>query len=259
MALDPIKTLETALKINRPAAVLVTGGFLVLALAAALGNYFKDSGLTFWHIPLALVGFSVLVAIFARMSQVLATVACWTMISLALLYAIGVTGQVLAGNTLPYAKLDCLTGFWKPGACNTSPVLVPDAVPASGPTAAEGVPATSSQPVPSTVPGATVDRASAVVFIQFAGFDRDAAKAIAMNLVSLGWPVQGADQGGERYDHAAGLNEVRFFNVADKARAEALAQELSAAMSGRAVKVLDVSDTSYAMDTPGHLEIWISK
>ena len=66
MALDPLKTLETALKINRPAAVLVTGGFLLLAVAAALGNHFKDSGLTFWHIPLALLGFSILVAIFGR-------------------------------------------------------------------------------------------------------------------------------------------------------------------------------------------------
>ncbi|MFM7444863.1 MAG: hypothetical protein ACKO2N_13320 [Tabrizicola sp.] len=252
MALDPIKTLETALKINRPAAVLVTGGFLVLALAAALGNHFKDSGLTFWHIPLALLGFSILVAVFARMSLVLATVACWTLMILALLYAVGVTGQVLAGNTLPYAKLDCLTGFWKPGACNTSPIVVPDAVPADEPVVAEDSSAGAQ-------PAAAVDRASTEVYIQFTGLERDAVKAIATNLLALGWPVQGGDQGGERYDHAAGLNEVRFFNAADKARAEALAHELSAAMSGQAIDVLDVTDSAYAMDTPGHLEIWISK
>lgn len=252
MALDPLKTLETALKINRPAAVLVTGGFLLLAVAAALGNHFKDSGLTFWHIPLALLGFSILVAIFARMSQTLATVACWTMMVLALLYAVGVTGQVLAGNTLPYAKLDCLTGFWKPGACNTSPPVVPDALRTDDPVVAEDAPA-GSQPAP------TVDRASTEVYIQFTGLEREAVKSIATNLLELGWPVQGGDQGGERYDHAAGLNEVRFFNAADKTRAEALAQELSAAMSGRPITVLDVTDSVYAMDTPGHLEIWISK
>lgn len=252
MALDPIKTLETALKINRPAAVLVTGGFILLAVAAALGNHFKDSGLTFWHIPLALLGFSILVAIFARMSQALATVACWTMVILALIYAVGVTGQVLAGNTLPYAKLDCLTGFWKPGTCNTSPPVVSDAVSADGPVVAEHT-SSGAQPV------ATVDRATTEVYIQFTGLDREEVKAIASKLMATGWPVQGGDQGGERYDHAAGLNEVRFFNAADKSRAEALAHELSAAMSGQAINVLDVTDSSYAMDTPGHLEIWISK
>lgn len=252
MALDPIKTLETALKINRPAAVLVTGGFLLLALAAALGNYVKDSGLTFWHIPLALLGFSILVAIFARMSQRLAVVACWTMMLLAMAYAVGVTGQVLAGNTLPYAKLDCLTGFWKPGACNTSPPDVPDALRTDDPVVAEDTSA-GSQPAP------TVDRGSTEVYIQFTGLERDTVKTIASNLLAQGWPIQGGDQGGERYDHAAGLNEVRFFNAADKTRAEVLAQELSAAMSGRAIDVLDVTDSSYAMDTPGHLEIWISE
>jgi hypothetical protein len=256
MALDPIKTLETALKINRPAAVLLTGGFLLLALAAALGNHFKDSGLTFWHIPLALLGFSILVAIFARMSQALATVACWTMMILALLYAIGVTGQVLAGNTLPYAKLDCLTGFWKQGTCTTSPLVVPNAVPADNPVVAEDASAGSQ---PAAPPATAVNRATGEVYIQFAGFERDAIKAVAEKLLALGWPIQGAEQGGERYDHAAGLNEVRFFNAADKARAEALAHELSAALAGQPITVLDVTDSSYAMDTPGHLEIWISR
>lgn len=223
----------------------------MLAIAVALANHFRDSGLTFWHIPLALIGFSVLVAIFARMPQILATVACWILVMLALLFAVGVTGQVLAGNTLPYAKLDCLTGFWKPGACNTSPPDLPDAEAVPVP------PGENSAPLaPETLPEA--DRASAEVYIQFTGFDRDAVKAIAADLVNLGWPVQGADQGGERYEHASGLNEVRFFNPADRERAGVLAQELSNSMGGQPIKVLDVSDSVYAMDKPGHLEIWIS-
>jgi hypothetical protein len=259
MSMDPIKTFESALKINRPAAVFVVGGFLVLALAAALGNSFKDSGLTFWHIPGALVGFSVLVAVLARLQGLLATLVCWTLVGLGLIWAVAVTGQIIFGNTLPYAKLECLTGFWKPGACSVSPIEVPQGE------ATVVTPDASLQPPASEdteLPPATavdVDRGTAVTYIQFAGFDRDKVKEIARQLVDLGWDIQGAEQGGERYDHAAGLNEVRFFNAADKTRAEVLAQELSAAMSGRPITVLDVSDSSYAMDTPGHLEIWISK
>jgi hypothetical protein len=280
MPLDPIKTFETALKINRPAATLLIGGFLLLTLAVVLGNQLKDSGLTFWHIPLALLGLSILVAIFARMPQVLATLACWTLVVLALLYAVGVTGQVLAGNNLPYAKLECLTGFWKPGACSTSPVVLPDAVEAvpatteAPPAEAEAPAAAADAPAPAAEAPATatiaiasapstaapeVDRGSSVVYIQFAGFVRDSVREIAKTLVSLGWPVQGADQGGERYDHAVGLNEVRFFHPDDRVRAEVLAQELSEAMGGTAVKVLDVTGSSYAKDRPGHLEIWISE
>jgi hypothetical protein len=257
MSLDPIKTLETALKINRPAARLLAGGFLLLAIAAALGNQLKDSGLNFWHIPLALLGFSILVAIFARMPALLATLACWTFVILTLMFAVGVTGQVLAGNTLPYAKLDCLTGFWKPGACATSPVVVPDAA-AVAVAEPEDVAATTPTE-PATSPEGLADRGGTVVYIQFAGLDREAVKGIAGKLVALGWPIQGAEQGGERYDHAAGLNEVRYFHPDDRTRAEVLATELSGAMAGRAIKVLDVSESSYAMDTPGHLEIWISK
>lgn len=257
MPLDPIKTLQTALKINRPAATLLTGGFLVLALAVVLGNQLQDSGLTFWHIPLALLGFSILVAVFARMPQTLSTVACWTLVILALLFAVGVTGQILAGNTLPYAKLDCLTGFLKPGACNTSPAIVPGAGEAEVPAAVDPEAETDASASDPAV--AQVDRQTGEVYIQFAGFERDAVKEIAKTLLDLGWPIQGAELGGERYAHAAGLNEVRFFNPDDKGRAEQLARDLSAAMAGRTVKVLDVSDSSYAMDTPGHLEIWISE
>ena len=32
-----------------------------------------------------------------------------------------------------------------------------------------------------------------------------------------------------------------------------------AAMAGKSIQVLDVSDSAYAMETPGHLEIWISQ
>jgi hypothetical protein len=256
MSLDPIKTLETALKINRPAAMFLTGGFLLLALAVALGNQLKDSGLNFWHIPLALLGFSILVAIFARMPRALSMVACWTLVVLSLIFAAGVTGQVLAGNTLPYAKLDCLTGFWKPGACATSPVIVPDAAAVAVAEPEEEAAATPTEPA--TPPRMLADRGGTDVYIQFAELDREAVKGIAAKLVALGWPIQGADQGGERYDHAAGLNEVRYFHPDDRARAEVLATELSGAMAGKAIKVLDVSDSSYAMDTPGHLEIWIS-
>ncbi len=253
MSLDPIKTLEVALKINRRAATLLIGGFLLLALAAVFGNQVKDSGLTFWHIPVALLIFSVLVAVLARMPEALALVACWTLVILALLFAIGVTGQVLAGNTLPYAKLDCLTGFWKPAACSTSPVDVLQAAvvaeaEASGPTVSETAPARTD-----------VDRGSTTVYIQFAGLERESVQKIARDLVALGWPIEGADQGGERYDHAAGLNEVRFFHPKDQDRAEVLAEDLSRAMGGTSIKVLDVTDSAYAMDTPGHLEIWISQ
>lgn len=259
MSMDPIKTFESALKINRPAAVFLVGGFLVLALAAALGNSFKDSGLTFWHIPGALVGFSVLVAILARLHGALATLVCWTLVGLGLIWAVAVTAQIIFGNTLPYAKLECLTGFWKPGACSVSPIEVPQGE-ATVVTPDAGLqPAEAEDTALPPTPAVDVDRGTAVTYIQFAGFDRDKVKDIARRLVDLGWAVQGAEQGGERFDHAAGLNEVRFFHPDDQMRAEVLAHELSDAMGGTSVRVLDVSQSSWAKDSPGHLEIWISQ
>ena len=197
MSIDPINLLEAALKINRRAAVLIAGGFLVLAIAILLGNQLKDAGISLWQMAGALLGFSVLVAIFAQMDDLLARVASWALVILALIWAFALTGQVIAGNTLGYAKIDCLTGFWKPGTCSVSPASFAgtSSDPATAGEVTVDIVVTSTSEVADPAP---IDRASANVFVQFEGYDRDTIKVLARKLVDLGWAVQGADQGGER-------------------------------------------------------------
>ncbi|WP_309666617.1 hypothetical protein [Tabrizicola sp.] len=255
MALDPIKTLQAALRINRPAAVFLTGGFLVLGLAAVLASQLKESGLPFWQIPAALVGLSLVVAILAQMQRGVAVLVSWVLTVLFLLWAAAFTAQMISGNRLPIASAGCLLSFYRSNECHVSAAVV-EAAPVAAVVGTAPVATVPAQPATPTADPGPIDRTGTQVYIQFTALPRDTVGALATALEAKGWGLQ---NGGEEYAHAAGLSEVRFFHPADKPRAQALAAEVSASLPGSpAVGVLDVTEGEYAQTRPGLLEVWIS-
>ena len=89
------------------------------------------------------------------------------------------------------------------------------------------------------------------VYFQFAGMTRDAAEALTARMRAIGWAIP--KPGEERVEAAAGKNEVRYNPdaVADRAAAELLAADLTAA--GQPAEAKPVS-----IIYPDRLEIWVS-
>lgn len=100
--------------------------------------------------------------------------------------------------------------------------------------------------------------ATGPIYLQFGGsVERDAAIAIAGQLSSLGWPVEGDDKGGEMRNQIPDTNEVRFFDPAAEAEAIALARTLKAARPDADIVVRDFSRSGLIAPT-GLLEIWLA-
>lgn len=95
------------------------------------------------------------------------------------------------------------------------------------------------------------------VFVQFAGFARPAVQAMASVLVKSGWPVQGADRGGQRTGDAVGLNVIRYSDEADAAAAQALADSVKATGIIKATPRVERYQGSPSIPK-GTLEVWIS-
>jgi len=90
---------------------------------------------------------------------------------------------------------------------------------------------------------------SFAVYIQFAGYTRDAIKQLNAELRQAGWRVEGTS--GERTDKATGLSEVRYHGPGQRAAAEALATDIGASL-GRSVVAREVTIVH-----PDVLEAWI--
>ena len=91
------------------------------------------------------------------------------------------------------------------------------------------------------------------VFIQFAGFKRDAVVRLATAL-DRDWNVPAAQQGGERLKSADGLNEIRYGPVAD----QPLAGRLADAVLASGIVNKQPAVRSFPKISPGNLEVWIS-
>lgn len=98
------------------------------------------------------------------------------------------------------------------------------------------------------------------VFLQFAGsIPRDAVKELALKLWDSDWRMQGMESGGERTPAAAGFNEIRYFNEADKDLATQLAIDVksNSTWDSRSVEIrlIPLSSSTAQAD---QIEIWIS-
>lgn len=115
---------------------------------------------------------------------------------------------------------------------------------------------TQGQPVADNDPPSSDLRASSVVYVQFAGGERQRAASISKSLSTKGWRVPGE----ERLAAAADKHEVRYFHESDKKAAELLVLETNETIADAGfniplVKVIKSSVKS--LPAKGILEIWL--
>jgi hypothetical protein len=256
MALDPIAAIQTSLGINKPATVLTLGGFVVMAAAIGIAQMSDDDSLTFWQLLVGLLGLIVIMMALTQLPLLARRVIAWVLTACFSFIAITATGQAVTFNSCPrLASATCILSFHMASSCTVSRPRAPEEVTgavvpeAPGTEFAAGVVLTGIQ---------FTQGAEERVYIQFAGYKRDWVVDLAKRLAATGWLVEGAERGGERIAAAAGMNEVRFFHAADAERAAALAAAVSPVPEG-GLKVVDLSQGSYAQPAPGLLEIWVSE
>jgi len=102
-----------------------------------------------------------------------------------------------------------------------------------------------------------------LVLVQFAGgMTRDEVVVAATSLVSAGWNVPDFESGGERTPNAAKLNEIRYFNSADKEAAQELARSFAVEVgwvAAEAFALRDLSNAGLSPQSPHQFEIWTSQ
>ncbi len=103
----------------------------------------------------------------------------------------------------------------------------------------------------------TAGNQTATVYFQFAGVERDVAKALRAGMAAENFNMPGE----ERTGIAAGLHEVRYFFPEDQAAAEkftdAVNRWLEANRFEAAVNVRDYTGYSRAKPKPGTIELWL--
>ena len=248
MAFEPVKFFMTPGNLNKPVAVFLFGGWLALAIVAAI--YKEDLGISFQGLLVLLVVLSLVVGALAILPRLANLLLGWLLVLLFAAWLTVVVVQVATSSLYapPLATVNCLLGPLG-SECNSALSI--------------NAKTSAIAPLPPVMapPARTPDLSKAKVFVQFAGFVREDVVAISTALANDGWNVQGANQGGERLSAAAGLHEVRFFHSEDAGLANALASAVSAKMAGsREIVVKDLSNLSIAAKVPpGQFEIWISK
>jgi hypothetical protein len=251
--------ISKAFNINKPAAMLLSGGYLALAIAAAYVTANPDLGPDVYDVLTLLLAISFLLAIATRLPGAATTIlACFGALLLAVWMALYFVQKITDSlYTPPLASADCILKFFTTDcAVLTRTAAVPEA---------ELVVRSAGVPKPPTVSNGTmnkaVNKAFGRVFIQFAGYKRETVVAIARTLKDKGWSVEDADRGGERIGLAAGKFEVRYFNPKDLVLAKALAADMyTVDRQSRGATVLEVPARSVKGTVPaGHLELWISE
>lgn len=100
-------------------------------------------------------------------------------------------------------------------------------------------------------------RANSIVYVQFAGGQREKAVSMSAALKEKGWTVPGE----ERIATAAGKHEVRFFRASDAGAAKLLADEANAAIAAagfRTTQPVTARQVNLSsLPAPGILEIWL--
>lgn len=262
--MDPLSSLQAVMKINRPAAQLLAGGFLVFAIAIGLSANFVD-GPNPLLIALYLIGFSVVIMILTALPGMARTFLAWIVTGVLGAWMILVAGQVLSGNSIPNVPTyRCLVVPFEAG-CGTNNISS-DALRAAPSIA---VPIVEEAAWPSVEPSALITMSSipdagepisanARVWLHYNGLTQAQMITLADELRSFGWKVQDK-KGGQVIPAAAGLAQVRYFHTEDEEAALALAQRISNyKLVPTQMSILDLSKSKYqARVDPGHLEVWI--
>lgn len=247
--INPLEAIQVTLGINKKAAILAAGGFIVLSLAISAYQIVNDDTATLWYMLFALV-MLILLMMFLTETPFIVRRSVGTL--LAVLFSAWVAKLVACVVFPSFMQTEpiCVATLNLASMCRVSSAAAGEAVtPVNTLTADAGAPV-ASESINSSMP----------VFIQFSGYKRSAIVDLASALTTAGWSVSGRDKGGERTVNAAGLSEVRYFNPADKPAAEALAASvLTATNIAQSIQVKDLSKTQYAQPPMGHLEIWLGQ
>jgi len=281
MSLNPYQAIETTLGINRTAAKIAIGGWIVITLAISLKQYLADDAVTFWQMLIALVALILLMMLLSELPRVVARITVSIFCFMFVVWATAGLAQVITNNSVPHlTQSHCIFSMGYSPGCGASPANASaqaqtreNVQPSAADTAPEPAPPAASaqvlpppgQPTRGVELGAGASRefippAAAEVFLLYAGLDRDQTEPLAQTLRAAGWNVQSADRGGDRVDAAQGLNEVRFFNAADLDAARHLAQLVADSRPDPAGMALqDLSETRHGRPAGQQFEVWISR
>jgi hypothetical protein len=282
MSLDPFKAIESTIGVNKTAAKIAIGGWIVITLAISLKQYLADDTVTFWQMLVALVALILLMMLLSELPRVVARM---TVSFLCLLFAVWSTAgltQVVTNNGVDFlSHYRCIFTLGFADGCGATPAQASSAAENRGTIQANEPGPTLSRPLVSgetfpqvlqprpTTRSAIVGRSaggaaafvvpSAPVFLLYTGYERDEMRSLAGLLAGAGWNLQASESGGDRIDAARGLNEIRFFHPDDFEAARHLALLVSASLAGRpALELKDLSGTRYAKSA-NQFEIWISR
>ncbi len=258
--MTPIAVLEKLFSTNKHVATFILGGLSVLAAAAIAVSWIGQN-------PDALLlsayvlGFAFLVtmATYIVRNDSTRTVIGWVLTGLIVVFLIGlVESAVSLTGRLPTPACYIRILWEHPKSCEQRlfPPLTVTAVASSAEFTVTGGPERLwfAQDTATRTPPYT----DGPIFLQFGGgIDRNTAIAIATRLTALGWPVQGADQGGEQVSALPDTNEVRFFDPASKAAANDLARTIQAERPGAEIVLRDFSNAGL-ITAQGLLEIWLA-
>lgn len=253
--MDVVDLITKIYKINRPAAVIIAGGYLLIAIGAVVMASNPEWGLDLKTVLLYLLGSSFAMMVLTRIPTMATRIfGCFILLLTAIWISLYFFQKVTNNSlTPPVAQDECILLLFS-SSCATLH---------------ETTAVTESQlqtvPAETVVPAPTEDleagKKVSSVYVQFAGYPRSDVVEVAKALLAKGWGMQGADRGGERLPSAAGKFEVRFFSPADQSLATALAADLDEVEpSDRKSAVKEVPAEAVSTAVPrGHLELWISE
>ena len=259
--MNPADFLQKLLVSNPPVAKLVYAGLAVIA-AASLAVTWKGFGPNTLYVGfyILLFAFGATMIAYVVSNERMRSVLGWALTVTFCLYLAGLPVSAMGKLNLPPPKC-YLELKWDPQSCNdlfpTVKLGQSNPVPSPAvfrPTALPALLWRVDDEVSSRHP-----YTAGPIFLQFRdGVPRDQMIALAQRLTADGWPVAGADQGGQAVSNAPGDNEIRFFDAATQSPAIQLARKLNDERPAAPFVVRDFS-TSGLLASPGQLEIWLAR
>lgn len=262
--MDPVTVIQTTLKVNKPVGQFLLAGLAVLAGGSLILSWGSDRS------DMAVAGIYILA--FALASSILAVITRNEKMRLSLCWILVIAFAAFVGGLVDSAFK--ISGRLPPLACYLRlPIELPDtcvgrlteSVALIGADSANLSPASSQFPDRIWLAQAVSDDAAIThktdgpVFVQFGqGVQRQDVVKLSTLLASSGWPIEGANKGGEQVKATPAQNEVRYFHPKDHDSAVALAERL---YELNPVTPIDVRDFSRlgAFTKTGQLEIWLKQ
>lgn len=236
--LNPLDVLAQGAKLNPQFTRVAAGAVVLVTVVAIAKGYFGDDWMTPLYGSVIVLCALFLVIVVANLERIrgLETTIVWFIRALLLAIVILIfSGLSFVVFGFP-PNLPCTVRF-NAAACTRY-----TADPPGG-----GSPSVPDQPPPQAA--AMAIRGDYTVYIQFAGFSREAANAARDTLNGLGWRVPGA----ERLAAASGLREIRYRSDTDKDAADLLAADL------RKSDLPEVKVRKVGIITRGTLELWVGQ